>query len=143
MSAAGSGAAAAGGGGPLQPLDARQERKDVLVAKRLGDEIEGPQPHRLDGHRDAAVGGHHDHFHVGQRALLDPLQQLDAVELGHFQVGHHDVEASACNCSQASRPSAAATTSWPCGGQVVRQGDALDLFVVDNEDFHTARQRLG
>ena len=96
-----------------------------------------PSLHRLDRHGNAAVGGHHDDVHVGQRALLDPLEQFDAVELGHLQVGHDDVEAR--------RPGAACQASCAVGGgddlvslrgQIVGQGDALDLFVVDNEDSH-------
>ena len=144
MSAAGSGGRRdAGGGGPLQALDARQEREDVLVAKRLGDEIEGPQPHRFDRHRDAAIGGHHHDFHVGKRPLLDPLQQFDAVEVGHFQVGHDDVEASALQLLPGLPAVGRGDDFVALGAEVFRQGDAFDLFVVDDEDFHTARQRLG
>ena len=49
---------------------------------------------RFDRHGNAAVGGHHNDFQVGQRPLLDPPEQFEAVELGHLQVGHHHVEAS-------------------------------------------------
>ena len=50
------------GGLPL-PLDAGQERKEVLVAEGFCEEVEGPQLDRLDGHGNAAVGGHHNDFH--------------------------------------------------------------------------------
>ena len=79
-------------GRPGRAIQPGQERKEVLVAEGLGDEVECPQPHRLDRHGDAAVGGHHDDGHVGQRALLDPLQKLDAVQPRHLQIGNHDVE---------------------------------------------------
>ncbi len=79
------------GGLPL-PLDAGQKRQDVFVAKRLREEIERPELDRLDRHGNAAVGGHHNDLHVGRRALLDLLEQFDAVELGHLQIGHDHVE---------------------------------------------------
>ena len=86
---------AAGSRGRLPlPLDPGQQRKNVLVAEGLGEEVERAELDRLDGHGNAAVGGHHNDFHVGQRALLDPLEKFDAVELGHFQIGHDHVEAS-------------------------------------------------
>ncbi len=125
-----------GGGGPLQALDAGQQRKDVVVAERLGDEIEGPQPHRFHGHRDAAVGGHHNDLQVRQRPLLDPLQQLDAVEVGHLQVGHDHVEASALQLLPGLLAIGGGNDFVALAAEVFRQGDAFDLLVVGDEDFH-------
>ena len=120
------------------PLDPRQQRKDVLVAERLGEKIERPELDRLDGHGNAAVGGHHDDFHVGQRALLDPLQQLDAVELGHFQVGHDHVEPPGGQLVQRFLPVGGGDHLMPLRGQIVGQGDPFDLFVVDDKDVALA-----
>ena len=139
---------AAAGGGPagcLAALDPGKQRKDVLVAERLGDEVEGPELHRLDGHGNAAVGGHHDHFDVGQRALLDALEQLDAVDVGHLQVGHDDVEPLRFELAQGFGAVGRGDHLVALACQVVGQGDPLDLFVVDDQDSHgcTGRGRLG
>ena len=135
---AGSGAAGAapGGGGRCRRSIRAKQREDVLVAERLGDEIEGPQPHRLDGHRDAAVGGHHHHFHAGQRPLLDPLQQFDAVQVRHFQVGDDHVEAVRLQQVPGLLAVGGGDHLVALGAEVVRQGDAFDLFVVNDQDFH-------
>ena len=117
-------------------LDPRQQRKDVLVAERLGEKVEGPQLDRLDGHGNAAIGGHHDDFDVGGRALLDPLQQLDAVENGHLQIGHHHVEPLGGQLLQGFLAVGGAGHLVPLCGQIVSQSDAFDFFVIDDEDFH-------
>ena len=53
---------------PAGGLDPGQQREDVFVAKGLGEEIEGPQLPRFHRQRDAAVGGHDDHFRaLGRR----------------------------------------------------------------------------
>ncbi len=116
------------------PLDPGQQRKDVFVAERLGEEVERPELDRLDRHGNAAVGGHHDDFHVGQRALLDPLQQFDAVELGHLQIGHHHVEPPGGELLEGLLAVGGRDHLVPLRGQIVGQGDAFDLFVVDDQD---------
>ncbi len=123
------------GGLPL-PLDAGQERKEVLVAEGLGEEVERPQLDRLDGHGNAAVGGHHNDFHRRQRAFLDPLQQFDAVEPRHLQIGHHHVERPGGEFFERFVAVGGRDDFVPLRRQIVGQGDALDLFVVDDKDFH-------
>ena len=127
--------AAAAAASPL-PLDPGQQRKNVLVAERLGEEVERPELDRLDRHGNAAVGGHHDDFHVGLRALLDPLQQFDAVDFRHLQIGHHDVEPPGGELLERFLAVGRGDDFMPLRGQIVGQRDPLDLFVVDDEDFH-------
>ena len=123
-------------------LDSRQQRQDVFVAERFGEEVERAELDRFDGHGNAAVGGHHDDFHVGQRALLDPFEQFDAVELGHLHVGDHDVEPRLPRLRIASSPSRGGHDLVALGREVVGQGDAFDLFVVDDEDSHGGLVRV-
>ncbi len=73
---------------------------------------------------------------VGQRALLDPLQQLDAVELGHLQIGHDHVEPPGGELFEGFLAVGGGDHLVPLRGQIVGQGDAFDLFVVDDKDSH-------
>jgi hypothetical protein len=64
---------------------------DLVAVEGLLQVVEGAELDGLDGRIDGAVGGQQDHREVrlvqGQGA-----QQADAVEVGHAQVGDHDVE---------------------------------------------------
>ena len=73
---------------------------------------------------------------AAERPLLDPLQQLDAVELGHFQVGDDDVEGSVLQLLPGLSAVGGGDDFVALGAEVVGQGDAFDLLVVDDEDFH-------
>ena len=119
--------------GAVQP---GQEREEVLVAEGLGHEVEGPQPHGLDGHGDAAVGGHHDHGHVGHASLLDPLQQVDAVQPRHLQIADHDVELRRLELRPGLLAVGRGNHFMPHGRQIVGQRDAFDFLVVNDQDSH-------
>ena len=62
-----------------------------LQVDRLGDVVVRPQPHRLDGRLDRAVGG--DHQDQGLRpAVLDVSHQVQTRERArHLQVGDHEL----------------------------------------------------
>ena len=65
---------------------ALDHQPEVLQVDRLGEEVDGPQPHRLHGLLDGAEARGDDH--VGrQPALLHLLEQLQAVDPRHLQVG--------------------------------------------------------
>ncbi len=123
-------------GRSLPPLDPRQQRENVLVAKGLGDKIERPQPHRLDGDGNAPVGGHDNDFHVGQRALLDPLEQFDAVQFRHFQVADDDVESPALEQPPCLLTVGGGDDLEALCGEIVGEGDTFDFFVVGDQDAH-------
>ena len=121
---------------PGRPVQAGQEREEILVAEGLGDEVEGPQPHGLDGHGDAAVGGHHDHGHLGHPSLLDPLQEFDAVQPRHFQIADHDVELRRLELRPGLLAVGRRDHFMPLGRQIVGQRDAFDFLVVNDQDSH-------
>jgi hypothetical protein len=64
---------------------------DLIAVERLLEVVERAELDRLDRRVDAAVGRQQDH---GQVRLVDRqrLQQADAVEVRHAQVGDHHVE---------------------------------------------------
>ena len=65
------------------------EQAEVLGVGGFGEKVVGAQPHGLDGVVDAAVAGGDDDGH-GEAPVLDLLDQLHAIELGHPQVGDDD-----------------------------------------------------
>ena len=117
-------------------LDPRQEREDVFIAERLGEEVERPELPGLDGQGDAAVGRHDDHFRIGHMVALDALEELDAVELGHLQVGHDDVVVPGEELLQGLDPVRRGDHLMALGLQVLGQRDPLDLLVVGDQDSH-------
>ena len=70
-------------------------------------------------------------------SLLDALEELDAVELGHFQVGDDDVEVAGQEFFQGLGPVGRGHHLVALGLQVLGQRDPLDLFVVGDQDFHS------
>ncbi len=68
--------------------------QQFLLVDRLGEEAEGAHLRRLDGVGDRAVRGEDDHLQAGP-AVLQLLQQTDAVHLVHAQVGDDEVGAEA------------------------------------------------
>ena len=115
----------------------------MLEVDRLGEEVDGPQPHRLHGLLDRAEARGDDH--VGrQPALLHLLEQLQAVDPRHLQVGDDDAVGA---IGQRLERIAAV------GGRVHRQAgvgleEHLDLLagrlvVLDDQDASPGRGRLG
>ena len=72
------------------------------------------------------------------RVLLDALEEFDAVELGHLQVGHDDVEAAGREFLQGLGAVARRDHLVALGREVLGQRDPLDLLVVGDQDFHGA-----
>ena len=64
------------------------------------------------------------------------FKQFDAVELGHFQIGHDHVEPPGGELLERLLAVGGRDHLVPLRGQIVGQGDALDLFVVDDKDSH-------
>ena len=60
----------------------------ALAIERLGEKIEGPEPHRLHRHIHRAVSGDHHHG-AGQLPLRDLLQDVHAGHVGQLQVEQH------------------------------------------------------
>ena len=81
-----------------QPLDMRQRlvdrRFEIGEVDRLGDEIERPAVHRGADVGHVAIGGD-DHRRERLVALLDLLQQGQAVHPRHVDVADHHVDGGA------------------------------------------------
>src|SRR5690606_37609625 len=67
------------------------EREHELVrTERLGEVVVGAALHRLDGHLDAAVGGHDDD-HALAIGLAVAVEEVEPAEAGHAHVAEDDV----------------------------------------------------
>ena len=104
-----------------------------LAGERLGEEVVGPEPHRLDGDLDGAKGGDQEHRGVGVVGA-DGLEDLEAVDRLHLEVGDHHGEAVLAEGGDARLAARG-------GGHLVARllegdGHALPegLVVVDDED---------
>ena len=76
-------------------------------------------------------------FGVGDVVVLDALEEFEAVELGHFQVGHDDVEVARQELFQGLGPVGRGDHLVALGLQVLGQRDPLDLLVVGDQDSHS------
>src|SRR2546430_1946712 len=74
----------------------------LLLVDRLGEKAERPHLRRLHRIRDGAVGGEDDDLQ-SRPAVLQLLEQSDAVHLVHAQVRDHQVGAEAARCRQRLR----------------------------------------
>ena len=63
----------------------------MVQVDRLGEEVDGTVPHRLNGVLDRAMAGQDDHR---QRRIgrADLLEKVIAAHAGHPEVGHHEVD---------------------------------------------------
>jgi hypothetical protein len=116
--------------GLQRALDAHEQ---FLDRERLGEEVGGAEAHRLDGGFDAAVGGHQDHRRVG-RERTDARERREAVEAGHAQVEHGEVEGRLLpgrqgRCARCDRDDLAAQPPQAAVEEV-----AHALLVVGDED---------
>jgi hypothetical protein len=76
-----------------RPIGALNQQVEFIEFGRLGQEVERPLLHRLDGVFDRTAAGQHDDFHL-RVVLPDPLEQFDSREPWHVNVDHRHVEAS-------------------------------------------------
>ncbi len=68
--------------------------------------------------------------------MLDPLQQLDAVQPRHLQVADHDVELRRLELGPGLLAVGRGNHFMTMRRQIVGQRDALDFLVVNNQDSH-------
>ena len=129
-------AAAASAGGRVARSKRARSGKRSSLRNGLVTKSKAPRPHRLDGHGDAAVGGHHDHGHVGHASLLDPLQQFDAVQPRHLQIADHDVELRRLELRPGLLAVGRGNHFMPLRRQIVGQRDAFDFLVVNDQNSH-------
>jgi hypothetical protein len=103
----------------LQPRDLSPQRalgqrlvdqeQELLDLERLGDVVVGAELDRLDRGLDRAERGDHDDVRrVGQGA--DVADQIEAVEVGHPQVGDHQIDRLERAASSPAAPPLAART---------------------------------
>jgi hypothetical protein len=63
----------------------------LVELERLGDVVVGPELHGLHGGLRRGVG-RDDQDHRPRRVLLGRLEDREAVELAHPEIGHHEIE---------------------------------------------------
>ena len=99
-----------------QPLDLGAQ---LLHMERLGYIIFRPQPCGSHGRLDGPVlrEYHHRGIRLGR---ADALQKLQPSQLGHLQIGHHDVEGRLSSSSSASVVVDAVWTSSPISAAMSR-----------------------
>ncbi len=68
-----------------------QDGLDFRQLARLGNVVEGPQAHGLDGGLHAGMAGHHDRLGI-RRGLFELLQYLHAGHSRHAQVEDGGIE---------------------------------------------------
>ena len=110
-----------------------QHEQQLVLLQGLGQVVEGALAHRVDGAVDGPVGGHQDDEGRGLQ-LEDLAQQLDAVEVGHLQVGEDDVEGAALGGLEGLAAVAGGGGLVALRLQDHLQDVALAALVVDDED---------
>ena len=70
---------------------AAHEDHELVELERLGQVVIRAVADRLDRRIDRAVRGHHDHLGLGLRGA-DRVEQREAIELGHAQIGDDDID---------------------------------------------------
>ena len=74
-------------------LESLQDRPDLRGRERLGQVIERPAPHRIDGAVDAGIS-RDDHHRQSRRELCEGLEQVEARFISQPQVDERHVERS-------------------------------------------------
>lgn len=108
-----------------------QPGQQLVHAEGLGDVVVGTRVQRLDLLVGGVPGGEHDDRHPGPAA--QPLDHVDAVEVGQAQVEHHDVGVAGGGELEGGGTVVGRVDLVLAGLEVDHQG-AHDLrFVVDHE----------
>ncbi|VTR70208.1 hypothetical protein DESC_780396 [Desulfosarcina cetonica] len=68
-----------------------QAHHQGIMIKGFGDEIVGTAFHGFHGHFDVTVGSHHDDGDILAVIGLDPFQQVETTDPGHFYVGKNQI----------------------------------------------------
>lgn len=95
--------------------------------------IEGAAPDGLHRPLHVAEGGHQDHRDVGGQ-LLQPLQELDAVQIRHPDVGDHQVGGLAGELGQGLSPVGGGMDLMTFGGEHPAQQVSAGRVVIHHED---------
>ena len=123
-----------GGEPPLvQPLADGEHH--LFVLERLGDVVEGPLAHRLDGALDRGEGGDHHHHQVGI-APADLAQHLHAVHAGEHEVEEDEVDLLPLQDRQPLLAGGGGERRVPLLADEHGQDVLENLFVVDDQDVH-------
>jgi hypothetical protein len=126
----------------LQPRDLSPQRalgqglvdqeQELLDLERLGDVVVGAELDRLDRGLDRAEGGDHDDVRrVGEGA--DVADQIEAVEVGHPQVGDHQLDWLGARGLEAGGAAAGGPDPVAGVGQLLGQELAHRVVVLDDE----------
>ena len=113
---------------------AADQQHQVIGIDRLGEKVERAFLHRRHGILDAAVGGHHDHRHVGID-LLRRAQHAEAVAFRQSQIGQHQRRLALLHQPHRLRLVARLDDGMPRTFQGMPQHRAQRVLVFDDEDL--------
>ncbi len=105
-----------------------------VLIEGLGDEIEGARLQRLDGDVHRAVGRHHHHGAGGVVAQRG-AEQLHPVDLGHAQIGDHQVDVVLFEEGQGRLAVFCGVNVVAVAAELSDEHLAQVRFVVDDEDL--------
>ena len=113
--------------------DALDQEPEMIGLVRLGHEIVGPRLHRPQRLGRVAERGQHDHAH--RKPLGAHLrQQVQPVQVGHPQVGDHQVVSLSSKLIPGRAAVADGVDFESVGFEDLAEMMAIELHVVDDED---------
>ena len=120
-------------------LDAALHREDELVGiERLRDVVERAGLHRRD--RDALRAVRRQHHHGHARVLhAERGEHLHAVDVGHREIGEHDVGAVRLEVGDARGAAVGGVHVEPCVAEDGLEREAHRGLVVDDQDARHGR----
>ena len=123
--------------GPPQPrtVDGPLRGRAKLVnVQRLGQVVEGPFLHGLDGRRDRTEAGQQDDLGIGL-GTLGPFEDLQAVDVVHLQIGENGVEFPLFDEPGAFAAGSGHAAAEPGPIEAFGHGFGVGLVVVDDQHF--------
>ena len=108
--------------------------QQLFALERLQQVVIGTIAYGSKGYGDIVNRGHHDHGHV-RESFLGALQQPNAIQVGHHQVGEHEFELFAgIEQGDGLKAGSGLPTLIVGVGEHRRDNLADSLLVIDNQD---------
>jgi hypothetical protein len=118
---------------PTRAQDGPHLAGQLVEVDGLDEVVDGAEAHGLDGARDEAGRGQHEDVGVDLVAL-DRGEQLHAADVRHVEVGEHEVDAGLLDLAQAVGAVDGGVDRVAELLEVVAQGLARVLVILDDED---------
>jgi hypothetical protein len=116
-----------------RPLHGAQQ---LLALEGLEEIVVGAAAHGVDGHTDVVDGGDHDDGKIGLESV-NALEQGDAVDILHHDVGEHQVEGVEFESFEGFAASVASSMVYPW------RSSAAAIMVRTGDSSSTTRMRTG